>query len=210
MCVAMVIIHTKTLEKKGVDDVTSKESALDLVRLKRRNRSIANDCFCNDTMRQRCMQLMSSFPSGNSSSCHDFTVTSRYDYKVFSLMEFIFLGKTQASGHRKWCHNCLHCLYCVRKKACFCNSLPQLHCNKCNCYRNCFYLMTGILEILIMWCFSLGHTNLTHYSLRLQAHPGKKQTRFPVSWKMRKLIKMCKQGSYTYCMMTESLKMLYF
>ncbi|KAG7324777.1 hypothetical protein KOW79_011093 [Hemibagrus wyckioides] len=30
MCVAMVIIHTKTLEKKGVDDVTSKESTLDL------------------------------------------------------------------------------------------------------------------------------------------------------------------------------------
>lgn len=31
MCVAMVIIHTKTLEKKAVDDVTSKES-LQLVR----------------------------------------------------------------------------------------------------------------------------------------------------------------------------------
>ncbi|MCI4384613.1 hypothetical protein PGIGA_G00040760 [Pangasianodon gigas] len=30
MCVAMVIIHTKTLEKKGVDDVTSKESTFDL------------------------------------------------------------------------------------------------------------------------------------------------------------------------------------
>ncbi|XP_026872599.2 protein FAM53B [Electrophorus electricus] len=30
MCVAMVIIHTKTLEKKGVDDVTSKESTLEL------------------------------------------------------------------------------------------------------------------------------------------------------------------------------------
>ncbi|XP_066520382.1 protein FAM53B [Hoplias malabaricus] len=30
MCVAMVIIHTKTLEKKGVDDVTSKESTLQL------------------------------------------------------------------------------------------------------------------------------------------------------------------------------------
>ncbi|XP_017338457.1 protein FAM53B [Ictalurus punctatus] len=29
MCVAMVIIHTKTLEKKGVDDVTPKESTLD-------------------------------------------------------------------------------------------------------------------------------------------------------------------------------------
>lgn len=34
MCVAMVIIHTKTLEKKGVDDVTFKESTLDLVRTK--------------------------------------------------------------------------------------------------------------------------------------------------------------------------------
>lgn len=34
MCVAMVIIHTKTLEKKAVDDVTSKESTLDLVRPK--------------------------------------------------------------------------------------------------------------------------------------------------------------------------------
>ncbi|XP_030631452.1 protein FAM53B [Chanos chanos] len=30
MCVAMVIIQTKTLEKKGVDDVTSKESNLEL------------------------------------------------------------------------------------------------------------------------------------------------------------------------------------
>ncbi|XP_076855954.1 protein FAM53B [Brachyhypopomus gauderio] len=30
MCVVMVIIHTKTLEKKGVDDVTSKESTFEL------------------------------------------------------------------------------------------------------------------------------------------------------------------------------------
>ena len=31
MCVAMVIIHAKTLEKKGVDDVTSKDSNFELV-----------------------------------------------------------------------------------------------------------------------------------------------------------------------------------
>lgn len=32
MCVAMVIIYKKTLEKKGADDVTSKSAELDLVR----------------------------------------------------------------------------------------------------------------------------------------------------------------------------------
>lgn len=33
MCVAMVIIHTKTLEKKSVDDVTVTQSNFELVRL---------------------------------------------------------------------------------------------------------------------------------------------------------------------------------
>lgn len=45
---------------------------------------------------------MSSLPSGNRSSCHDFTGTSRYHYKRIFTNGLYFLGKNHR--HRKWCH----------------------------------------------------------------------------------------------------------
>lgn len=160
MCMAMVIIHTKSLEKKGVDDVTSKESTLDLVRLERPNRSVVNYRLFNDT---------SSLSSGNSSSCHDFTGTSRCNYTGFSLMEFTFLGKTTGV------------LYCVGKKACFCNI-----CNECNPYRSCTrpHLATG----------GFGYADhVPRYSLGFQAHRGNLSDEISRKW-----IQIDKQGSFRW------------
>lgn len=192
MCVAMVIIHTKTLEKKAVDDVTSKESTLDLVRPKQAK-----------ALRYRYERLTRRdswrlpFPQGSRLPVTDSQERADLITKRFH-SEFAFLGEKHRphSGHRKWCQNCLHCLYCVGKKACYCNSLPLV----------ISPAVIGIAVVFISWleflkswscgAFLWATPSLAHYSLRLQAHPGKNKMGFPVSWKMRKPIQTCKQGSY--------------